>query len=119
MFRKGNRVALALAAAALAVAAGCGGDDDEDSGGGGDQAAQGGRRGRVRRCRRRPRCCSIRALVAEELGFFEEENVQPELAPAAEEIAATAFLDNGDADVARSPTWTRSSSRVPRAGSIR
>ena len=38
-------------------------------------------------------------LVAEELGFFEEEGVSPKLAPAAEEISATAFLDNGDADV--------------------
>jgi NitT/TauT family transport system substrate-binding protein len=39
------------------------------------------------------------ALVAEELGFFEEEGVEAKLAPSAEEIAATAFLDNGDADV--------------------
>ena len=52
------------------------------------------------RCPPRPPQLFYPALVAEELGFFEEENVQPDLAPAAEEIAATAFLDNGDADVA-------------------
>lgn len=39
------------------------------------------------------------ALVAEELGFFEAQGVDAELAPAAEEISSTAFLDNGDADV--------------------
>ncbi len=97
MFRTGNRFALVLAAAALAVA-GCGGDDDEGSGGG-DQAAQAGGE-IVYSLPTPPSLLFYPTLVAEELGFFEEENVQPDLAPAAEEIAATAFLDNGDADVA-------------------
>ena len=38
-------------------------------------------------------------LVAEELGFFEEEGVRARQAPAAEEIPMTAFLENGDADL--------------------
>ena len=97
VFRKGNRVALALAAAVLMALAGCGGDDDEDSGGG-DQSAQGGGEV-VYALPTPPSLLFYPALVAEELGFFEEENVQPDLAPAAEEISATAFLDNGDADV--------------------
>jgi NitT/TauT family transport system substrate-binding protein len=97
VFRKGNRVALALAAAVLMAVAGCGGDDDEDSGGG-DQSAQGGGEV-VYALPTPPSLLFYPALVAEELGFFEEEKVKPDLAPAAEEISATAFLDNGDADI--------------------
>jgi NitT/TauT family transport system substrate-binding protein len=89
------RAALAVAVAAL-VAAGCGGDD-EDSGDG-SQAAQGGGEV-VYSLPTPPSLLFYPALVAEELGFFEEENVTAELAPAAEEISSTAFLDNGDADV--------------------
>jgi NitT/TauT family transport system substrate-binding protein len=40
--------------------------------------------------------------VAEQLGFFADENIEAKLAPAAEEIPSTAFLTNGDADIALS-----------------
>jgi NitT/TauT family transport system substrate-binding protein len=96
VFRKRNLIALALIAAALLVPAACG-DDDDDSGGGGQGSQAGGEV--VYALPTPPSLLFYPALVAEELGFFEEENVQPDLAPAAEEISATAFLDNGDADV--------------------
>jgi NitT/TauT family transport system substrate-binding protein len=96
VFRKRNLIALALIAAALLVLAACG-DDDDDSGGGGQESQAGGEV--VYALPTPPSLLFYPALVAEELGFFEEENVQPDLAPAAEEISATAFLDNGDADV--------------------
>jgi NitT/TauT family transport system substrate-binding protein len=89
------KLVLALAAAAcLAVGAGCGDDDGGDGGGGeGSQEV-------VYSLPTPPSTLFYPALVAEELGFFEEEGVSPKLAPAAEEIASTAFLDNGDADLA-------------------
>jgi NitT/TauT family transport system substrate-binding protein len=89
-----------LAGAALAIGA-CG-DDDEPSGG--EQAAQGG--GEPAQITYSqptpPSLLFYPPLVAEALGFFEEENVEAELAPAAEEIPSTAFLENGDADIALS-----------------
>jgi NitT/TauT family transport system substrate-binding protein len=83
-----------LAVGILALGAGCGDDDDGggDGGGGGSQEI-------VYNLPTPPSALFYPALVAEELGFFEEEGVSPKLAPAAEEISATAFLDNGDADV--------------------
>jgi NitT/TauT family transport system substrate-binding protein len=84
-----------MAAAILALAVGCGDDDDDgggDGGGGGTQEI-------VYNLPTPPSALFYPTLVAEELGFFEEEGVSPKLAPAAEEISATAFLDNGDADV--------------------
>jgi NitT/TauT family transport system substrate-binding protein len=91
------KVVLAVAVAALfAVGAGCGGDDDD--GGGGDGGG-GGTQEVVYNLPTPPSALFYPALVAEELGFFEDEGVSPKLAPAAEEISATAFLDNGDADV--------------------
>jgi NitT/TauT family transport system substrate-binding protein len=91
------KLVLALAAAAcLAVGAGCGGDDDGGGDGGGGEGSQ----EVVYSLPTPPSTLFYPALVAEELGFFEEEGVSPKLAPAAEEIAATAFLDNGDADLA-------------------
>ena len=39
-------------------------------------------------------------IVAEELGFFEQEGVVAELATAGEEIPSTALLENGDVDIA-------------------
>jgi NitT/TauT family transport system substrate-binding protein len=88
------KAVLVVAAVALfAVGAGCG-DDDDDGGGGG-----GGSQELVYNLPTPPSALFYPALVAEELGFFEEEGVSPKLAPAAEEISATAFLDNGDADV--------------------
>ena len=93
------KVVLALLAAAiLALAAGCG-DDDDDGGGGGGGDGGGGTQEIVYNLPTPPSALFYPALVAEELGFFEEEGVSPKLAPAAEEISATAFLSNGDADV--------------------
>jgi NitT/TauT family transport system substrate-binding protein len=86
-----------LAAAILALAAGCGDDDDDGGGGGGGDG--GGSQEIVYNLPTPASTLFYPALVAEELGFFEEEGVSPDLAPAAEEISATAFLDNGDADV--------------------
>jgi NitT/TauT family transport system substrate-binding protein len=91
----GKRAALLIGVAAV-VAAGCGDDDESD---GGSQAAQGGGE-IVYSLPTPPSLLFYPPLVAEELGFFEEENVDVELAPAAEEISSTAFLDNGDADLA-------------------
>jgi NitT/TauT family transport system substrate-binding protein len=97
VFRIGNRAALALVAAAVLALSACGDDDDDGGGGGGDGAQGGGEI--VYALPTPPSALFYPALVAEELGFFEDENVSPELAPAAEEISATAFLDNGDADL--------------------
>ena len=85
-----------MAAGIIAIGVGCG-DDDDDGGGGGDGG--GGTQEIVYNLPTPPSTLFYPALVAEELGFFEEEGVSPDLAPAAEEISATAFLDNGDADV--------------------
>ena len=88
------KAVLALMAAAITAlgAAACG-DDDDDGGSGGTQEV-------VYNLPTPESVLFYPTLVAEELGFFEEEGVSPELAPASEEVAATAFLDNGDADVA-------------------
>ena len=89
-----------LAAAIIALGAGCGDDDDNgDGGGGGGDGGGGGTQELVYNLPTPPSALFYPALVAEELGFFEEEGVSPDLAPAAEEISATAFLSNGDADV--------------------
>lgn len=87
-----------MAAGVIAVGAGCGGDDDDGGGGGGGEGG-GGTQEIVYNLPTPPSALFYPTLVAEELGFFEEEGVSPKLAPAAEEISATAFLDNGDADV--------------------
>ena len=86
-----------MAAAVMAIGAGCGDDDDDGGGDGGNGG--GGTQEIVYNLPTPPSTLFYPALVAEELGFFEEEGVSPDLAPAAEEISATAFLDNGDADV--------------------
>jgi NitT/TauT family transport system substrate-binding protein len=86
-----------LVAALMAVAVGCG-DDDDDGGGEGNNGG-GATEEIVYNLPTPASTLFYPTLVAEELGFFEEEGVSPKLAPAAEEIAATAFLDNGDADV--------------------
>lgn len=96
------KAVLAVTAAGLiAIGAGCGGDDDDGGGGGGgaDGGGGGGTQEIVYNLPTPPSALFYPTLVAEELGFFEEEGVSPKLAPAAEEISATAFLDNGDADV--------------------
>jgi len=95
-----SRTVTLLATTALAVGA-CGGDDDEPSGDG--QASQGGEPTEIVFSQPTPPSLLFYPpLVAEQLGFFEEENVKAELAPAAEEIPSTAFLENGDADIALS-----------------
>ncbi|HEX2129863.1 MAG TPA: ABC transporter substrate-binding protein [Solirubrobacterales bacterium] len=83
-----------IAAAIIAFGAACG-DDDDDGGAGGE-----GTQEVVYNLPTPESVLFYPTLVAEELGFFEEEGVSPELAPASEEVAATAFLDNGDADIA-------------------
>ncbi len=96
-----KRLTVVMAAGALALGAGCGDDDDDGGGGGGGGDGGGGGTEEVVYNLPTPESTLFYPpLVAEELGFFEEEGVSPDLAPAAEEIAATAFLDNGDADVA-------------------
>ena len=87
-------VLVPIAAAIIAFGAACG-DDDDDGGDGGE-----GTQEVVYNLPTPESVLFYPTLVAEELGFFEEEGVSPELAPASEEVAATAFLDNGDADVA-------------------
>ena len=67
-----------VAVGALALA-GCGGDDGGGGGGGG-----GANQEVVYALPTPPSVLFYPALVAEELGFFEEEGVRPKLAPAAE-----------------------------------
>ena len=86
-----------LFAGVIAVGAGVGCGDDDDDGGG--EGGGGGTQEIVYNLPTPPSVLFYPALVADELGFFEEEGVSPDLAPAAEEISATAFLDNGDADL--------------------
>jgi NitT/TauT family transport system substrate-binding protein len=84
--------------AALAIA-GCGGDDEPS--GGGESAEGGGAKQEIVYSLPTPESLEFYApIVAEQLGFFDEQNVSPKLASAAEEIPATAFLENGDADIA-------------------
>ncbi len=90
-------VVVLLAGGVIALGVGCG--DDDDDGGGGGGGGGGGTQEIVYNLPTPPSALFYPTLVAEELGFFEEEGVSPKLAPAAEEISATAFLDNGDADV--------------------
>jgi NitT/TauT family transport system substrate-binding protein len=89
-------LAAVMLAVIIALAAGCGDDDDDGSDGG---EGGGGTQEVVYNLPTPPSALFYPTLVAEELGFFEDEGVSPKLAPAAEEISATAFLDNGDADI--------------------
>jgi NitT/TauT family transport system substrate-binding protein len=100
VFTVARRVAVPLVLAGALALAGCGGGDDEPAGGGGTAAQQSSEPVEVVYAQPTPPTLLFYpALVAEELGFFEQEGVKAELAPSAEEISATAFLDNGDADV--------------------
>jgi NitT/TauT family transport system substrate-binding protein len=99
-FRKGIRISVGLAVAALAIA-GCGGGDDDGTQGGGTQG--GGERETATVTYALPTPATLEfypPIVAEALGFFEEEGVEAQLAPSAEEIPMTAFLENGDAEIA-------------------
>ena len=94
--RRAFRPVIAVAAA-LALGA-CGGEEQKGPGG---QAAQGGAEPQdiVYAQPTPPTLLFYPPIVAEQLGFFEQEKVRAKLAPSAEEISATAFLDNGDADI--------------------
>jgi NitT/TauT family transport system substrate-binding protein len=85
------RAALLLSAVFLLGA--CGGGD------GGDGGAQGEATQITYAMPTPPTLEFYPPLVAEALGFFEEEGVRARQAPAAEEIPMTAFLENGDADL--------------------
>jgi NitT/TauT family transport system substrate-binding protein len=98
VFTFGRRAVLTILLAGGVALGGCGGDD-EGSGGGGGTAQEKPTQEVVYAQPTPPTLLFYPALVAEELGFFEEEGVRAKLAPSAEEISATAFLDNGDADV--------------------
>jgi NitT/TauT family transport system substrate-binding protein len=94
-----RRVLPAAAACAALAIAGCGGDD-ESSGGGGSGGGGAAKTEIVYTLPTPESLLFFPPIVAEELGFFDEENVKAKLASAAEEIPSTAFLENGDADVA-------------------
>jgi NitT/TauT family transport system substrate-binding protein len=88
------------AVAALAIA-GCGGDDESSGDSGSSSESGGGAKKEVVYSLPTPESLEFYApIVAEQLGFFDKENVTAKLASAAEEIPATAFLENGDADIA-------------------
>jgi NitT/TauT family transport system substrate-binding protein len=87
----------AVAAASLALAA-CGDDDSPETTSGDDS---GGATAEVVYSLPTPESLEFYApIVADTLGFFEQEGVSAKLAPASEEIPSTAFLENGDADIA-------------------
>ena len=95
----------ALAAGAVLAFAGCGGDSESSGGGGGASTGSGTTSGakpaEVTYSLPTPESLLFYApIVAEEMGFFEQERITPKLAPASEEIPSTAFLENGDADIA-------------------
>jgi len=94
-----RRAALPVLTAGVVALAGCGGDDEGGGSGGGSGGNQQEAVEIVYAQPTPPTLLFYPALVADELGFFEDEGVNAKLAPSAEEIAATAFLDNGDADV--------------------
>jgi NitT/TauT family transport system substrate-binding protein len=88
----------AVAAGALAVA-GCGGDDESSGGASGDSG--GGKQTEIVYSLPTPESLEFYPpIVAETLGFFSQNDVKAKLASASEEIPSTAFLENGDADIA-------------------
>jgi NitT/TauT family transport system substrate-binding protein len=86
-------MAAVMAAAALVLGA-CGGDDDEsDVSTGGTET--------VKLIQPLPESVYFYPyFVGQNLGYFEEEGVEVELLPASEDVPLTAFVANGDADVA-------------------
>ena len=100
MFITNRRAWLPVLAAATVALGACGDDSSENaaedgSGGGGGAPAE------VVYSLPTPESLEFYApIVAETLGFFEQQNVSAKLAPASEEIPSTAFLENGDADIA-------------------
>jgi NitT/TauT family transport system substrate-binding protein len=96
MFITTRRLWLPVLAAATMAFAACGDDDD-------DSAAESAGGGTAEVVYSLPTPESLEfypPIVADTLGFFEQEGVSATLAPASEEIPSTAFLENGDADIA-------------------
>jgi NitT/TauT family transport system substrate-binding protein len=93
--RTSNRrhwVPVVLTSAAL-VLAGCGGDDGEGSSGSESM--------KITYSLPTPESLLFYPpIVAEELGFFEQEGVEAEFVTAGEEIPSTALVENGDVDIA-------------------
>jgi NitT/TauT family transport system substrate-binding protein len=84
-----------LVASAALVLAGCGGDDNESSGDGGSDSMK------ITYSLPTPESLLFYPpIVAEELGFFEQEGVEAEFVTAGEEIPSTALVENGDVDIA-------------------
>ena len=86
--------ASAVLTSAALVLAGCGGDDGSSCGDGGDSM-------KITYSLPTPESLLFYPpLVAEELGFFEDEGVEAEFVTAGEEIPSTALVENGDVDLA-------------------
>lgn len=84
-----------LTSAALALA-GCGGDD-------GSSGSSGSGGGDMKITYSLPTPESLLfypPIVAEEMGFFEQESIEAEFVTAGEEIPSTALVENGDVDIA-------------------
>jgi NitT/TauT family transport system substrate-binding protein len=82
-----------LTSAAL-VFAGCGGDDESSSSDGGDPM-------KITYSLPTPESLLFYPpIVAEEMGFFEQEGVEAVFVTAGEEIPSTALVENGDVDIA-------------------
>lgn len=94
-----RRFLMVVAAAVVSTAlAACGGEDDSDEADGG--GAEGGTT-TVRFLTPLPESVYFYPLfVGENLGYFEDEGVEVELLPASEDVPLSAFVANGDADVA-------------------
>lgn len=85
---------------ALGVSA-CGGDDESDSASTGGGGSEGGEMTTIKFIQPLPESVYFYPLiVGKELGYFEAEGVNVELLPASEDVPLSAFVSNGDADIA-------------------
>lgn len=101
MFITNRRAWLPVIAAATVALGACGGDDSSENAAENGSGGGGGAPAEVVYSLPTPESLEFYApIVAETLGFFEQQNVSAKLAPASEEIPSTAFLENGDADIA-------------------
>ena len=90
-FKRRPWAAVMVASAALVIA-GCGSDDGST---GGDESMK------ITYSLPTPESLLFYPpIVAEELGFFEQEGVEAEFVTAGEEIPSTALVENGDVDIA-------------------
>ena len=100
MFKIRRGAVLAVAAAATLALGACGDDDDGDENAA-TGSGEGGGTEEVVYSLPTPESLEFYApIVAGSLGFFDQEKIDAQLAPASEEIPSTAFLENGDADIA-------------------